>query len=154
MPGKYGPHGELFLFLIQREPATERVGETSSPSFDADIRTSLFSVNVLKKCALLVLHIIAEGGEDGDGFQVPGQGNEWKMGCPKCPMWESEGEAWSEDEGASSSASREGNVGNDALHVVGLHGRGDKISFRARLGLGKGGTELPHGPGHALPGNA
>ena len=43
--------------------------------------------------------------------------------------WESEGEAWSEDEDASSTASREGNVCNDALHVVGLHGSGDKISL-------------------------
>ena len=47
--------------------------------------------------------------------------------CPESPMWESEGEAWSEDEDASSTASREGNVCNDALHVVGLHGLGDKI---------------------------
>ena len=44
-------------------------------------------------------------------------------------MWESEGEAWSEDEHASSGGSREGNVCNDALHVVGLHGPGDKISL-------------------------
>ena len=39
--------------------------------------------------------------------------------------WESEGEAWSEDESVSSTASH---------------------------GVGKGGTELPHGPGHAVPG--
>ena len=44
-------------------------------------------------------------------------------------MWESEGEAWSEDEDASFSGSREGNVCNDALHVVGLHGPGGKISL-------------------------
>ena len=50
------------------------------------------------------------------------------MGCPKSPMWESEGEVWSEEEDASSSASREGNVCN-ALHVVGLSGLGDKISI-------------------------
>ena len=50
-----------------------------------------------------------------------------KMGCPKSPMWESEGEAWSEDESVSSSGSREGNVCNDALHVIGLHG--GKISL-------------------------
>ena len=25
VPGKYGPHGELFFFLIQKEPATMRV---------------------------------------------------------------------------------------------------------------------------------
>ena len=42
---------------------------------------------------------------------------------------ESEGEAWSEDERVSSTGSREGNVGNDALHVIGLYGPGDKISL-------------------------
>ena len=31
----------------------------------------------------------------------------------------------------SSSGSCEGNVGNDALHVIGLHGSGDKISLSA-----------------------
>ena len=51
------------------------------------------------------------------------------MGCPKSPMWESEGEAWSEDEDASSHASREGNVSNEALHVIGLLGPGDRISL-------------------------
>ena len=43
-------------------------------------------------------------------------------------MWESEGEAWSEDEDASSSGSREDNVCNDALHVIGLYGP-DKMSL-------------------------
>ena len=99
------------------------------PLFNADICTPLFSADLLKKCALLALHIIAEEGRDGDGFQVPGLGDERKMGRPKSPMWESEGEAWSEDEDASSTASREGNVCHDALHVVGLHGPGDKISL-------------------------
>ena len=50
---------------------------------------------------------------------VPGLGDEWKMGCPKSPMWECECEAWSEDESVSSGGSREGNVCNDALHVTG-----------------------------------
>ena len=120
VPGKYGPHGEL-LFLD-----TEGVGEAFSPFFNADIRTS-FSADVLKKCALFALHVIAEEGRDGDGFQVSGLGDEWKMGCPKSPMWGSEGEAWSEDVSASSSCSREGNICNDALHVVELYGPGDKI---------------------------
>ena len=35
----------------------------------------------------------------------------------------------SEDENASSSGSREGNVCTNALHVIGLHGSGDKISL-------------------------
>ena len=47
------------------------------------------------------------------------------MGRPKSPMWESEGDAWSKDENASSSGSREGTVCNDALHVNGLYGLGD-----------------------------
>ena len=38
-PGKYGPHGELFV-PIQKEPATVSGGETFSPFFNADIRTS------------------------------------------------------------------------------------------------------------------
>ena len=129
VPGKYEPHGQRFFFLIQKEPATVLVGETFSPFFNAGIRAALFSADVLKKCALLELHIIAEEGRDGDRFQVPGLGDEWKMGRPKSPMWESEEEAWSEDEDASSTASREGNVCNDALHVVGMHEPGDKISL-------------------------
>ena len=43
-------------------------------------------------------------------------------------MCESEGEASSEDDSVSST-SRESNMCNDALHVVGLHGPGDKISL-------------------------
>ena len=52
-----------------------------------------------------------------------------QMGCPKSPMWVSEGEAWSEDESVSSCGSREGTVCNDALHVIGLYGPGGKISL-------------------------
>ena len=52
-----------------------------------------------------------------------------KSAAQKSPMWESEGEAWSEDASVSSSGSREGNVCNDALHVIGLSGPGDKISL-------------------------
>ena len=37
-------------------------------------------------------------------------------------MWESEDEAWSVDESASSGVSRENNVGDGALHVIGLYG--------------------------------
>ena len=54
-----------------------------------------FSADVLKKCALIGMHLLAEEGRGAEG-------DEWKMGCPKSPMWEGEGEAWSEDENASS----------------------------------------------------
>ena len=67
--------------------------ETVSPFTNADIRTRLFSADVLEKCALIASHFIAEEGRDGDGCHAPGLGDEWKMACPKSPMWESEGEA-------------------------------------------------------------
>ena len=77
------------------------------------------------------------------------------MCCPKTPTWESEGEAWSEDESVSSSDSREDNVCNEALHVVGLYGPGDKASlFLKDWELARVDMLLPHGPGHAVPGNA
>ena len=56
VPGKYGPHGESFFFLIQKEPGSD----TLSPFINADIRTPLFPTDVLKKCVLLALHLIAE----------------------------------------------------------------------------------------------
>ena len=133
---KYVPQGKLSFFLTQKEPAMVSGCWNFSPFFAAD--TPYFSAD-LKKCALIALHLIAEEVSDGeDGCHAPGLGGEWKMGCQKSPMWESEGEAWSEDESVSSSGSREGNVGNDALRVIGL--------CKA--------WELPHGLGHAVPGNA
>ena len=92
VPGKYGPHGELFFFLIQKEPATVPDSETLSPVINSDIRTLLFSADVLKNCALVALRINADEGRDGDGFQVTSLVDEWKMGCPKSPMWEIQGE--------------------------------------------------------------
>ena len=51
------------------------------------------------------------------------------MGCPKSPVWESEGDLRSQDKSESSSGSGERNVCNEALHVIGLYGPGDKISL-------------------------
>ena len=49
------------FFLPDSEGASDGAGgETFSPFFNADIRTSLFSADVLKKCALVALHLIAE----------------------------------------------------------------------------------------------
>ena len=130
VPGKYGPHGELFFFLIQKEPATVPGRETFSPFFNADTRTPFSPLMSSRSARLSPCISIAEEGRNGeDGCHAPGLGDEWKMSCPKSLMWESEGEAWSEDESVSSSGSREGNVGNDALHVIGLHGLGGKISL-------------------------
>ena len=57
VPGKHGPHGELFFFLIQKEQAIAPNNETFSPFINADIRTPFFSADVLKKCALIALHL-------------------------------------------------------------------------------------------------
>ena len=52
------------------------------------------------------------------------------VGCPKSPMWESEGEALGQKTKACLPVILEGgNVSNDALHVIGLHGPGGKISL-------------------------
>ena len=98
MPGKYGPHGELLFFLIQKEPGSSPCAKLWKKEETVVDVTSL----------------------------VWGTNGKW---AARSPMWESEGEAWSEDENASSSGSREGNVCNDALHVIGLNGLGDKISL-------------------------
>ena len=65
-------------------------------------------------------------------------------------------EAWSEDKGVSSSDSRQDSVYSDALHVIGLYGRGDKVSLSLLEGLGacEGDIKLSHGPGQAVPGKA
>ena len=68
--------------------------------------------------------------------------------CGEC-----EDEAWSEDESFSSSVSPENNVCNGALHVIGLYGPGDKVSF-GRLGACEGDVELSHCPGYVVRGNA
>ena len=113
-------------------------------------------MDVLKKCALIALHFTVEEGrgrESGGGC-TPDLEDTWRLGCPKSPTRESEGEACSEDESVSSRVSREDNACNEALHVIGLYGPGDKVSFHEELGACEGGVELLHGPGHAVPGNA
>ena len=60
--------------------------ETFSPFFTADIRTSFFSAAVLKKCALIAMHLMAEERRNGEGCHVPGLGDEWEMVCSISPM--------------------------------------------------------------------
>ena len=109
VPGKYGPHGELFLFLVKKEPATMTGSETFSPFSTAD------TADVLKKCALIALHSIPEEEKGSEsGCRAPDLGDTWRFGCPKGPMWDSEDESRSEDESVSSRGSREDTVCNDA----------------------------------------
>ena len=79
MPGKYGPHGELFFFLlilvINAETPDSACGSdlwTFSPCRHP--HTSFFSADVLEKCALIAWHLIAEERRNGEGRHVPGLG--------------------------------------------------------------------------------
>ena len=67
VPGKYGPHGELFFFLIKKEPATMPGSETSSPFHMADIRTFPFSLLMSSRSVRKSpLHLPAEEGRGGE----------------------------------------------------------------------------------------
>ena len=54
--GKYGPHGELFFFLIQKESVVASNELLPNPFVSAE---------TLKACALIGLHLLAAEGEDG-----------------------------------------------------------------------------------------
>ena len=100
------------------------------------------------------MHVDAEEGRDGDGYHAsPGLGDDWKVGCPESPMWESEDEAWSEDESVSSSGFVKAMCATMRCTSLGCMGLVTRSFFPAGSGAGKGGMELSHGPGHAMPGN-
>ena len=62
-PGKCGLHGELFFFLIQKEPVVASNEVLPNP---------LVSAETLKACALIGLHHLAAEGADGSsGSQSP-----------------------------------------------------------------------------------
>ena len=52
---KYGPHGELFFFLVKKEPWV--VSSDVSPH-------PFVSAETLKACALIGLHLFAAEGEE------------------------------------------------------------------------------------------
>ena len=64
VPGKYGPHGELFFFMIRKELVTMPGSETffALSSLLTSARLFFFFADVLKKCALVGMHLIAEEG--------------------------------------------------------------------------------------------
>ena len=67
VPGKYGPHGELFFFLIKKEPVV--ASDVSSNSF--------VPAETLKACALIGLQFLAE--EAGShGSESPDLGDMWR----------------------------------------------------------------------------
>ena len=66
-PGKYGPHGKLFFFLIKKE----QVAVSNEVPFRPFV-----SSETLKACALIGLHLLAAEGEAGSsGSQSPDIGD-------------------------------------------------------------------------------
>ena len=111
VPVKYGPHSELFFFLIRKE----LVALTKAVPFKPVV-----SAEALRACALIGLHLLAaEGNAGSSGSQSLGSGDMWGFGCPKSPDWDSDGESRSESEGLSSSDFREHNVESLAVNVIG-----------------------------------
>ena len=79
VPGKYGPHGELFFFLIKKEHVVASNEVLPNPHVSAE---------TLEACALIGLHLLAADYEVGSsGSRSPG--DMWKYGCPKSPSWNS-----------------------------------------------------------------
>ena len=148
VPRKYGPHGELFFFLIKKEPfALTKDSGRFNPSVPAETH---------KACALIGLHLLAAGGVSGSsGSQSPDLGVVWRYGCPKSPDWDSDGESWSESEGTSSSELCEHKCRKhcSACHRAKLVRR-KGVPFPGGLGTCEGGLKLPRCPGYVVPGNA
>ena len=94
VPGKYGPHDELFFFLLTKEA----VVLSESIEFGPCISTKME-----KACALIGLHMMAEEiSLRSDSATSPDLGDMWRYGCPKGPVWSSNGVEWAGSEGMSS----------------------------------------------------
>ena len=108
VPGGCGPYGELFFFLLEKEPLVLRELIRLGPSI-RPYGGLLFLL--MQKKPSFAPDSEAFNSHIGDGFLVP----ELKDECES-----------SEDEQADSSS--ENIVGNGALYVIGIHRPGDAIA--------------------------
>ena len=100
------------------------------------LQNAFVSAGTLKARALIGLHLLAAEGEDGSsGRQSPDLGDMWRYGCPESP-----------EEPMSH--------GLQTKALLLLSSRVKDFSLPEILGTWKGGLELPHRPGHVVPGNA
>ena len=145
-PRKYGPHSELFFFLIRKGPGALAQAVQFKPSV---------STKTIKTFALIGLHLLAvEDGAGSSGSQSPDLRNMCKCGCPESPDWDSDVESWTDSEGTSSSEHCEHIVECLALNVLGQDQSGEKISLPGRLGSCECDFEPSHCSGYVVPGNA
>ena len=126
VPRRYGPYGELFFFLMEKEPMVLRELVRLVPSIWPH---GEFLFLLVQKKPAVVPDSEAFNSFIGDGLLVP----ELKGGSEA-----------SDDDQAD-------NMSNEALYVIGLHGSVDNLSRPTRLGGGKGSPELPYSIGHAVP---
>ena len=145
VPGKHGPHGELFFFLLKKEPMVLSELIEFGPCISAE---------AVKACALIGLHMMtAENALRSDGDTSLEIGDMWRYGGAKSLVWSSGGDDWAGCEGTSSFEDHEHNVDNLALEVVGQNWSSEAVSLLGGLGAWTGGIELPHGSGPFMPRN-
>ena len=131
VPGKYGPHGELFFSSKRSRGGVER----------GAARSVCLCGNAQSVCALIGLHLFwQQKNEAGSsGSQSPDLRDKWRYGCPKSPDWDSVVESWTESEGTSSSEQCEYNAESLAVSGMGQDQLGEKISlFSEDWELGRG----------------
>ena len=133
--GKYGPHGELFFFVLKKEPMVPGELIEFEPCISAE---------TIKACALIGLHMMAE--ENALRSDSDSSRRHVEVWLPKkSPVRSSNGVEWAGSVDASSLEYYEHNVGNLAVEVVGQNWSSEVIylSFPRRLGGWAGGTQLP-----------
>ena len=99
------------FFLLKKEPMVFGESILFGPCISAEI---------VKACALIGLHMMAVENAFRDM---------WRCGCPKSPVWSSNGFEWAGCEDISSLECYEHNVGNLAVEVVGQNWSSEVISL-------------------------
>ena len=83
VPKKSGSHGELFFFLLKKEPMVLSELVEFGPSTSAETVTA---------CALIDLHMMAsENAPRSDRDSSPDLGEMCKFGCPRGSVWSGDG---------------------------------------------------------------
>ena len=120
VPGKCGPHGELFFFVLNKEPMVLSELIEFVP---------VSSTETVKACALIGLHIMTEENAlRSDRDSSPDLGEIGKCGCPKSPVLTDDG--LEEERGADTSSVEcyELDVDDLAIEVVGQNRTSEVIS--------------------------
>ena len=129
VPKKYGPHGELFFFLLlKKEPMVLSELVEFGPCISAV---------TVKTCALIGLHMtVEENALRSDSDSSTDLGDLWRCGCPKVRF------------GVSTA------LKGKEVRVLGQDWSSEVVSLFPRgLGARTGGIELPHGNGPSMSRN-